>query len=196
MSDGKWRVTASRIVHQDRWISLRADDCVTDEGAVVAPYYVLEYRDWVELVALDADHNVLLVRQYRHGLGDLSNELPAGGMDEGETDPVEAARRELLEEAGCAGTLELIGETRPNAGTHSNRVHIVLARNVVKVAEPKDDPHERIEPFWVSAAEALRMALDGELTVGMQAASLLRGLAKAGVIQMALADDNQVMTQA
>lgn len=196
MSDGKWRVTASRIVHQDRWIHLRADDCVTDEGAVVAPYYVLEYRDWVELVALDADNNVLLIKQYRHAYGDLSVELPAGGMDEGETDPVEAARRELLEEAGCAGTLELIGETRPNAGTHSNRVHIVLARDVVKVAEPKDDPQERIEPFWVSPAEALRMALDGELTVGMQAASLLRGLAKAGVVAMTLAaDDKKVMTQ-
>lgn len=184
MTDGKWRVTASRHVHRDRWISLRADDCVTDEGAVVAPYYVLEYRDWVELVALDARNNVLLVRQYRHGLGDLSIELPAGGMDAGETDPVAAARRELLEEAGCAGTLSLIGETRPNAGTHTNRTHIILARDVVKVAEPKDDPQERIETFWVPAAEALRMALDGEMTVGMQAASLLRGLVKAGVARI------------
>lgn len=183
-SDGKWRVTASRHVYKDRWISLRADDCVTDEGAVVAPYYVLEYRDWVELVALDADSNVLLVRQYRHGLGDLSVELPAGGMDPGEIDPLEAARRELLEEAGCAGALSLIGETRPNAGTHSNRVHIILARDVVKVAEPKDDPQERIEPFWVPLAEALRMALAGEITVGMQAASLLRGLAVAGVAKI------------
>ena len=184
MSDGKWRVTASRIVHKDRWIHLRADDCVTDEGAVIAPYYVLEYRDWVELVALDAGNNVLLVRQYRHALGDISTELPAGGMDADETDPVEAARRELLEEAGCAGTLTLLGETRPNAGTHTNRIHIILARDVVKVAEPKDDPHERLETLWVSAAEALRMALAGEMTVGMQAASLLRGLAAAGVARI------------
>lgn len=187
MTDGMWRVTASRVVHKDRWINLRADDCVTDEGAVVAPYYVLEYRDWIEVVALDADDNVLLVKQYRHALGDISTELPAGGMDPGETDPVETARRELLEEAGCAGALTLIGETRPNAGTHTNRVHIVLARDVVKVAEPKDDPHERITPFWVPAAEALRMALAGEMTVGMQAASLLRGLAKAGVAKIELA---------
>ncbi|HJV42890.1 NUDIX hydrolase [Caulobacter sp.] len=183
-SDGKWRVTASRYVHRDQWISLRADDCVTDEGAVVAPYYVLEYRDWVEVVALDAADNVLLIKQYRHGLGDFSTELPAGGMDSGETDPVAAARRELLEEAGCAGDLTLIGESRPNAGTHTNRVHIVLARDVVRVGQPKDDPSERIESFWVSAAEALRMALAGEITVGMQAASLLRGLAAAGVARI------------
>ena len=186
MSDGKWRVTASRHIHKDRWISLRADDCVTDEGAVVAPYYVLEYPDWVEIVALDADNNVLLVRQYRHGLGDISTELPAGGMDPGETDPVAAAGRELLEETGCAGTLSLVGESRPNAGTHTNRTHIVLARDVVRVAAPKDDPGERIETLWVSAAEAIRMALAGELTVGMQTSALLRGLAVAGVARIEL----------
>jgi 8-oxo-dGTP pyrophosphatase MutT (NUDIX family) len=184
MSDGKWRVTASRHIHKDRWISLRADDCVTDEGAVVAPYYVLEYRDWVEIVALDAANNVLLVRQYRHALGDISVELPAGGMDPGETDPVAAAARELLEETGCAGTLSLVGESRPNAGTHTNRTHIVLARDVARVAEPKDDPSERIETLWVSAAEAIRMALAGELTVGMQTSALLRGLAAAGVARI------------
>ena len=67
---GKWRVTGSRYVHKDRWIAVRADDCVTEDGVSVAPYYVLEYPDWVEIVALDADDNLLLVRQYRHGVGD------------------------------------------------------------------------------------------------------------------------------
>jgi 8-oxo-dGTP pyrophosphatase MutT (NUDIX family) len=186
-SDGKWRVTASRYVHKDRWISVRADDCVTDEGAVVAPYYVLEYPDWVEVIALDADDNVLLVKQYRHGLGGMSIELPAGGMEPTDTDPCAAAARELLEETGCAGVLTLVGETRPNAGTHSNRTHIVLARQVNKIAEPKDDPTERIERIWVPAAEALRMALAGELTVGMQVGSLLRGLEQAGVASITLA---------
>jgi 8-oxo-dGTP pyrophosphatase MutT (NUDIX family) len=183
-SDGKWRVTASRHVIKDRWISLRADDCVTDEGAVVAPYYVLEYRDWVEVVALSPDNQVLLVKQYRHGLGDISLELPAGNMDPGEADPVEAARRELLEEAGCAGTLTLIGESRANAASLSNRTHIILARDVVRVAEPADDPGERIDSLWVPVSEAIRLALSGELTNGMQAAALLRGLAVAGVARI------------
>lgn len=184
MSDGKWRVTASRHIIKDRWISLRADDCVTDEGAVVAPYYVLEYRDWVEVVALDADDNVLLIKQYRHGMGDISIELPAGNMDPGETDPVAAAARELLEEAGCAGALTLIGESRANAASLNNRTHIILARDVVRIAEPLDDPGERIDSFWVPAAEAVRMALAGELTNGMQVAALLRGLVAAGVARI------------
>lgn len=179
--DGKWRVTASRHVHKDRWISLRADDCVTDDGVEIAPYYVLEYPDWVEVVALDADDNVLLIRQYRHALGGLTVELPAGGMEPGDTDPCLAGARELLEETGCAGAVSYVGEARPNAGTHTNRVHTLLARDVVQVAEPKDDPAERIERFWVPAAEAMRMALAGELVVAMHVGSLLRGLVQAGV---------------
>lgn len=179
--DGKWRVTASRHVHKDRWISLRADDCVTEDGVEIAPYYVLEYPDWVEVVALDADDNVLLIRQYRHGMGGFTVELPAGGMEPGDTDPCVSGARELLEETGCAGVISYVGEARPNAGTHANRVHTLLARDVVQVAEPKDDPTERIERFWVPAAEAVRMALAGELVVAMHIASLLRGLVQAGV---------------
>lgn len=184
--DEMWRVTARRYVQKDRWIALRADDCVTADGVTVAPYYVLEYPDWVEVVALDADNNVLLVRQYRHGAGEFTLELPAGGMEPDDADPCRAAARELLEETGCAGAMTWVGEARPNAGTHANKVHTVLARDVVQVAEPKDDPTERIERVWVSAAEALRMALTGELVVAMHVASLLRGLAQAGVVTIAL----------
>ena len=179
--DGKWRVTASRYIHRDRWITLRADDCLTDDDVPIAPYYVLEYPDWVEVVALDAENNVLLVRQYRHGIAGFTLELPAGGMDPSDADPCVAGARELLEETGCAGVMTLVGDARPNAGTHTNRVHILLARDVIQVAEPKDDPTERIERIWIPAAEALRMALAGEMVVSMHVASLLRGLTQAGV---------------
>lgn len=114
-------MTGSRYVHKDRWIAVRADDCVTEDGVSVAPYYVLEYPDWVEIVALDADDNLLLVRQYRHGIADFSIELPAGGMDPSGADPCTAAARELLEETGCAGDMVWVGEARRNASTHANR---------------------------------------------------------------------------
>ncbi len=187
MSDGKWRVTASRVVHKDRWVHLRADDCLTDEGAVVAPFYVLDYPDWVHVVAFDADDNVLLIRQYRHGLGDLSIEVPAGAMDPGDVDPLVAAERELLEETGCAGTLSLYGTLSPNPSSHANRMHTVIARDVVRVTAPVDDPLERIETFWVPRAEALRLALSGEMTAAIQVASLL---------QVLMADEKGVMKQA
>ena len=177
MSDGKWRVTGSRVVHEDRWVRLRADDCVTPEGAVIAPFYVMDYPDWVHVVAFDAADNVLMIRQYRHGLGDLSIELPAGAMDPEEADPLAAAARELLEETGCAGVLSLYGSLSPNPASHTNRMHTVIARDVVRVAAPVDDPSERIESFWVPRAEALRLALSGEMAAAIQVASLLQVLA-------------------
>jgi len=183
--DGKWRVTASRHVLKDRWISVRADDCLTIENVAIAPFYVLEYPDWVHIVALGPDDSVLLVRQYRHGQGGFSLEIPAGAMDEADADPLAAARRELLEETGCAGDLVLVGVTSPNPSTHANRVHTVVARNVVRVAEPSADPTERIEVVWTPVATALRQATNGEMTAAIQVASLLVGLAHAGAATIA-----------
>jgi 8-oxo-dGTP pyrophosphatase MutT (NUDIX family) len=171
-----WRVTTSRYALQDRWISVRADDCVTPEGVVIAPFYVLDYPDWVQVVAFDKNDNVLLIRQYRHGLGGTSIELPAGMMDPDDRDPLAAAARELREETGCAGALTLFGTLSPNPATHSNRIHTVVARDVVATEAPADDPTEQIESFWVPRAEALRMALAGEIVTAIQVASLLQVL--------------------
>ena len=174
-------MTGSRYVHKDRWLSVRADDCLTDDDVSVAPFYVLEYPDWVHIVALDAGGNVLLVRQYRHGLGDFSLELPAGAIDPADADPLAAAARELLEETGCAGAMTIAGLTAPNPATHANLIHTVVARDVRRVAAPADDPTERLELLWTPIDEAIRLALDGQMVAAIQVASLLTGLVKAGV---------------
>ena len=57
-----WRVQASRLALVDRWIRVRADDCLTAEGVEVAPFYVLEYPDWVHVVAVSPDQQILLIR--------------------------------------------------------------------------------------------------------------------------------------
>lgn len=178
--DGKWRVTTSRYVHKDRWLTVRADDCLTDDDVSIAPFYVLEYPDWVHIVALDATGNVLLVRQYRHGLGDFSLELPAGAIDPADADPLSAAARELLEETGCAGDMTLAGLTTPNPSTHANVIHTVVAHDVRRVAAPADDPTERLELLWTPIDEAIRLALGGQMVAAIQVASLLTGLIQAG----------------
>lgn len=178
-------MTTSRYVHKDRWLTVRADDCLTDDGVSIAPFYVLEYPDWVHVVALDAKGNVLLVRQYRHGLGDFSLELPAGAIDAADPDPLSAAARELLEETGCAGAMTFAGLATPNPSTHANRVHTIVARDVSRVAPPADDPTERLELLWVPIDEAIRLALSGQMVAAIQVASLLTGLVHAGVATIA-----------
>jgi hypothetical protein len=90
-----WKVKGSRYLVRERFLKARVDDCVTPANIEV-PYYVLEYPGWVNIVALDKEDHLILVRQYRHALGDISLELPGGCMDGNET-PVEAAARELPE---------------------------------------------------------------------------------------------------
>ncbi len=177
-----WQRLGSRYVLNDRWIAVRADDCVSAAGVEIAPYYVLEYPDWVQIVALDADDNVVMVRQYRHGIGRTCLELPAGRVDAQDGTPLVTAARELLEETGYASRepLTLLASLSPNTATHANRTHTVLARNVSRIAEPALDPTESIMVELVAKDEALRRALAGEVMQSMHVASLVIGLEAAG----------------
>ena len=180
-----WTVRASCSIHRDRWLSVRADDCVTGRGVEVSPYYVLEYRDWVQVVALDSDDHVILVRQYRHGLGAVTLELPAGGMEPGETDPLAAAARELAEETGyVAEHLRLVGSVSPNPATHTNRAHTVLALGARRLREPRPDPAEDILVERMPCRMAVDVALAGGIDSAIHVSALLTAMRAAGKLTL------------
>jgi len=129
--DGKWRVTRSETLIKDRWIHLRADDCVTPGGVVIAPYYVLECPDWVHVIALTDNDEVVLVREYRHAMGDFCLGLPAGVVDAADADPEQAARRELKEEAGFeAREWRRVARLQAEPARQGNWIHVFLARGL------------------------------------------------------------------
>ncbi len=173
-ANSKWSVVRSRYVREDHWIKLREDHCRTAEGIDIAPYYVLEYPDWVHIVALDERDRVLLVRQYRHGAGEFTVELPAGRIDSEDRDVLAAAARELLEETGhSAETVVSVSVNAPNPATHSNKVHTVLCTGVRKTQSPLDDPRERIEHCWEPIEQAVELARAGQMSAALHVASLL-----------------------
>lgn len=177
-----WTVAASRHIVRDRWIRIRADDCVTAEGVPIAPYYVLEYPDWVHVVALDAEDRVLLTRQYRHGLGRVSLELPCGSVEPDDAGPEEAARRELLEETGHGGDFTLVGRYSPNPATHSNTLFVFLARNATRLRDPEDDPGEVVHHEFAPLADLARLIDSGAMTQAMHLGSLFMALRHAGLL--------------
>ncbi|MBB3382797.1 MULTISPECIES: NUDIX hydrolase [unclassified Rhizobium] len=176
-----WRTTSStRLVH-DRWLKVRADNCVTAEGVEIAPYYVLEYPDWVGIIALDAEDHIYLVQQYRHGLGVVALELPGGAVDANDASPVEAAARELREETGLSSTeWDYVGKLAPNPATHSNHSHIVIARNVALASRRADDPTERIRLIRMPIRQAIELVLEGKMIQVIHVAALTLALHKAG----------------
>ena len=141
----KWTQTKSHTVHQDRWISLRADECLLPDGRVVSPYYVLEEPDWVNIIAFNSKGEVLVTTQYRYAGDSVCLEIPCGGVEPCE-EPLEAAKRELREETGYeADQWELVISPFANPARQTNRDHCFYANGLRKVGEQNLDEHEAID---------------------------------------------------
>lgn len=180
-----WTVKSSSYLHESRWLTVRVDHCVTPSGVEVPSYYVLEYPGWVNVVALDNDDHLILVRQYRHALGAVSLELPCGCMEAGET-PLEGGVRELMEETGygAASRLTLVASLSPNTAANSNLTHTVLAEGVSLIGVPQDDGVEVLDVERVPLREGLDRALNGEIMQAAHIAALILGLRAAKKIDL------------
>ena len=145
-----WRRTGEgRSLVRDRWIHLRAEAWENGAGAVLDPWYVLDWPDWVHVLALTADGRAVMVRQWRPGLGAASLELPGGMAERGETDPVATGRRELLEETGYgAAEFRALPPLSPDPAHANNRLRFLLGRppDGIGALRPPGRRLERVGP--------------------------------------------------
>ena len=95
-----WKILSSEYLFKDLWFTVRRDRCITPNGTIVDPYYVYEFPTWVTAVPVTEDGRIIMVRQYRHALGEECIEIPGGCVDDSDQDLESAIGRELLEEAG------------------------------------------------------------------------------------------------
>jgi ADP-ribose pyrophosphatase len=177
-----WKVEKSEYLIKDKWLNVRADKCISPNGHIIEPYYVIEYPNWINTFAMTKQNEVLLVKQYRHGFGKTLIELPSGTI-EGSESAVETAKRELLEETGYTGcNFKQIGRVCPNTSNHSNLTYSVLATGLEKVAEPIIDETELIEPILVSLDKVIEMAKNGEFLQALHTSTIFFALSELGLI--------------
>lgn len=112
-----WKVVNSRYLAEKPWFTVREERVQLPNGNEIPNYYVFEYPDWVNVIAVTVDGKYVFERQYRHAVGLVSYELCAGVCEPDDASPLEAARRELLEETGYGnGEWEELMILSPNPG--------------------------------------------------------------------------------
>ena len=172
-----WKTNSTRYIIKDKWISLRADSCILPDGKIIEPFYVLEYPDWVNIVAITPDNEVIFVKQYRHGIKQTILEIPCGTIEPSDRSPADAAKRELLEETGYSSD-DLIELCRlsPNPANHSNTTHCFLAQNAVKISEQSLDINEQIEIQKIPLSEVVSMLKRNQIIQTLHVSALFYAL--------------------
>ena len=179
-NDRKWEILSTEYLIRRPWLTARRDHVKLPTGVENPEFYVLEYPDWVNVIAITKEGEFVMIRQYRHGLGETRYELCAGVSEEGE-DPVESARRELYEEAGYGG-----GEWQPwmtisaNPSTTNNLTYCFLATGVERVSSQHLEETEDITVHLLTEAEVKALLVNDEIRQSLMAAPLWKYFALKG----------------
>ena len=167
MPHRSWTLLGSQHVSDHRVFRVRHDLYRFEPSGAERDFVVLESPDWVNIVPLTDEGEVVLVRQYRHGTRNVTLEIPGGVVEADET-PEEAALRELAEETGFVPSrVRLLGRVHPNPAIQGNFCYMYLAEDCRRSAEPQPDAFERIEIVLRPLDEIPELIRRGEICHGL-----------------------------
>ncbi len=159
-----WRRLESSEIADCRVFKVREDICQRENSGDKHNFFVIENPDWVNIIALTKENDVVLISQFRHGTEEIILEIPGGMLDEGEH-PESAARRELVEETGYESTeFVFVGKSRPNPAIQNNTIYHYLAKNCEKTQDTNFDAHESVVTKLVPYKNVKNLVLNGDIT--------------------------------
>ena len=184
MADLKWKTLSSEYLFSDQWFTVRRDKCETPGGKIVDPYYVYEFPTWAAAVPVTEDGKIVMIRQYRHALGETGIELPGGCVDDTDKNLQDAMARELLEETGYSfSSYQYLGRISANPSSNNNLLHMYLAIGGKKVAVQQLDENEEIEVMLLTIDEVKQLLRENKIVQAMHVSCLLYALEKLGELK-------------
>ncbi|HUZ07366.1 MAG TPA: NUDIX hydrolase [Candidatus Paceibacterota bacterium] len=159
-----WKTIRSKPIGDFRIFKLRSDVKISPRTGKEHDFFVLDSVNWVNVIAVTPDRQLVMVEQYRHGSNTVELEIPGGMMDAGETDPVATAVRDLREETGYAGErARRLGKIRSNPAILNNQTFTVLIENCRRQHGVEFDSGEDLETHLVPVAEIPKLVADEKI---------------------------------
>ena len=170
-----WKTLSRRTVLDTVHVSVYKNRVQLPDEAIIEDFYTVRIPDAAMIAALTEDGKILLKKEFRYPCGEEVIECPAGEVERNETDPMDAAKRELLEETGYTSERwTYLGPTIDNPSKLTNRMHLFLAEGCVKVAEQKLDENEHLSVMEVPFRTAVDMVMDGRINANTAAHLILK----------------------
>lgn len=178
----KWKILSSEYISKHKYFTARKDKCITPEGKIIEEYFTVELPKTACALAITEDGEVLMIKQYRHPVGEVLLELPGGFIDENEL-PEIAMARELMEETGYEfSSVEQVGMIAANPGVLNNYTVLFLAKGGKKTGKQQLDPNEDIEVVTISFDELKKLFLENKIVQSLHANCIFYALRKMGEI--------------
>ncbi len=169
-----WPRLSSRPMSDHKVIKVRVDTLANPKDGKSHPRVVIEAPDWVTVIPVTAQDEVVLVRQYRFGIADATLEVPGGIIDPGET-PQAAAARELEEESGYVAQEWIsLGWVHPNPALQDNRSHCFLALGCTRAHAGRPDATEELVVETVPRTSIPTLICGGQITHSLVVAGFYR----------------------
>jgi len=160
-----WESLGSNYAFDTKWLKIKKEKVKLPDGKILDDFYVIEGGELIAILAIDENKDVLLVKQYRHAVKDVTIDLPGGGVEKKEN-PIEAAKRELAEETGIiAGNITKLLTYYPDSGRTACTKHIFLATELKKDTKNihTQDENEDIRCFRMPLKDVIERMKSNEL---------------------------------